>query len=167
LLILAISWQGIFRLAGKAVLAVAAITLPSAAAASPPSFFPLLSLEQIFRGWLFLCQQPCIWSGLFFLTGGTLRLFRCHALCLGLRVVAVTALALRCFPGLAREIDYFAGSLPTLITLATRRPARANAIAPTRSAINPLWSSCSLFHLNSFLLSSNLLEPPQNSIQQG
>ena len=59
-----------------------------------------------------------------------MRLFRCQALCLGLRVVAVTALALRCFPGLAREIDYFAGSLPTLITLAAPWPALANAIAP-------------------------------------
>jgi hypothetical protein len=56
LLILAISWQGIFRFAGKAVRAVATITLPSAPAASPPSFFSLLSLEQVFRGWLFLCQ---------------------------------------------------------------------------------------------------------------
>jgi hypothetical protein len=56
LLVLAISWRGIFRFPGEAILAVATITLPSAAAASPSSFFSLLRLGQVFRAWLFLYQ---------------------------------------------------------------------------------------------------------------
>jgi hypothetical protein len=92
-----------------------------------------------------------------------LRLFRSQALCLGLQVTAVTALALRRFPGLGRGINYFASSLAAL---ATTRANLANAITPARAAVKPLWSSRGLFRLDPFFLSSSLLEPSQYFIQE-
>jgi hypothetical protein len=95
-----------------------------------------------------------------------LRLFRSQALRLGLQVAAVTALALRRFPGLGREINHFAGSLAALSTFGTTWAWRANAITPARAALKPLRSCRGLFRLGPFFLSSSLLEPSQYFIQE-
>jgi hypothetical protein len=50
------SWRGAFRFTGKAILALASVTLPSAATASASSILSVLSLGKVFGGWLFLCQ---------------------------------------------------------------------------------------------------------------